>query len=173
MPPVGKSGAFTIFMSFSGLRVGSSMSAMQPSTISVRLCGGILVAMPTAIPLEPLISRFGRQRRQDRRLGQGLVEVGNEIDRVLLEIAQHLFGKPRQTGFGVPHGRRRVPVDRPEIPLPVHQRIAHGKILGHADHGIVDRAIAMGVVFSQAPRPRFWRISCTGGLRPRPRSCMP
>ena len=32
------------------------MSAVQ---ISLRLCGGMLVAMPTAIPVAPLISRFG------------------------------------------------------------------------------------------------------------------
>ena len=32
---------------------------MVASTISVRLCGGIFVAMPTAIPSDPLTSRFG------------------------------------------------------------------------------------------------------------------
>ena len=29
--------------------------------ISVRLCGGMLVAIPTAMPDEPLTSRFGRR----------------------------------------------------------------------------------------------------------------
>ena len=28
---------------------------------SVRLCGGMLVAMPTAMPAEPLTSRFGNR----------------------------------------------------------------------------------------------------------------
>ena len=32
---------------------------MQPSTTSVRLCGGMLVAMPTAMPLVPFTRRFG------------------------------------------------------------------------------------------------------------------
>ena len=32
---------------------------MQALTVSVRLCGGILVAMPTAMPVWPLTSRFG------------------------------------------------------------------------------------------------------------------
>ena len=36
-----------------------SIYAMQPSSTSRRLCVGILVAIPTAIPLEPLMSRFG------------------------------------------------------------------------------------------------------------------
>ena len=38
---------------------GRSMSATHASITSLRLCGGIFVAMPTAIPLDPLISRFG------------------------------------------------------------------------------------------------------------------
>ena len=36
-----------------------SISQMQPSMTSRRLCGGTLVAMPTAMPAEPLTSRFG------------------------------------------------------------------------------------------------------------------
>ncbi len=32
---------------------------MQASMISVRLCGGMFVAIPTAIPLEPFTSRLG------------------------------------------------------------------------------------------------------------------
>ena len=38
---------------------GFCTSAMQASTISRRLCGGILVAMPTAMPSLPLTSRLG------------------------------------------------------------------------------------------------------------------
>src|SRR2546427_1457373 len=36
-----------------------SMSITSASTTSERLWGGILVAMPTAMPEEPLTSRFG------------------------------------------------------------------------------------------------------------------
>ena len=35
---------------------------------SVRLWGGMLVAMPTAMPAEPLISRLGMRVGQDDRL---------------------------------------------------------------------------------------------------------
>jgi hypothetical protein len=38
---------------------GSSITRTSPSTTSPRLWGGMLVAMPTAIPEEPLTSRFG------------------------------------------------------------------------------------------------------------------
>ncbi|MCR6650571.1 MAG: hypothetical protein NVV73_03245 [Cellvibrionaceae bacterium] len=40
---------------------GLSISATQPLTTSPRLCGGMLVAMPTAMPPEPLTSRFGKR----------------------------------------------------------------------------------------------------------------
>ena len=38
---------------------GFSITLMSPSTTSRRLWGGTLVAMPTAMPEEPLTSRFG------------------------------------------------------------------------------------------------------------------
>jgi hypothetical protein len=59
MPAVGKSGPGTISISSSTVSSGLSSSAMQALMISDRLCGGMLVAMPTAIPDEPLTSRLG------------------------------------------------------------------------------------------------------------------
>ena len=35
------------------------MTPMTASITSRRLCGGMFVAMPTAMPVEPLTSRFG------------------------------------------------------------------------------------------------------------------
>ena len=58
-PAVGKSGPGTICISSPSVICGFSMSAMQAATISPRLCGGMFVAMPTAMPDEPLMSRFG------------------------------------------------------------------------------------------------------------------
>jgi len=58
-PAVGKSGPFTILRSSSSATAGSSMTRMIALPISRRLCGGMLVAMPTAIPLTPFTSRFG------------------------------------------------------------------------------------------------------------------
>ena len=59
--PVGKSGPFTYLESFSTSAAGSSINATSASTISLRLCGGMFVAMPTAIPVDPLTSRFGKR----------------------------------------------------------------------------------------------------------------
>jgi hypothetical protein len=40
---------------------GSSTKAMTASVTSRRLCGGMFVAMPTAMPDEPLTSRLGNR----------------------------------------------------------------------------------------------------------------
>ena len=58
-PPVGKSGPFTIFRRSPIVVSGSSISATTALTISRMLCGGMFVAIPTAMPLDPLTSRFG------------------------------------------------------------------------------------------------------------------
>ena len=47
---------------------GSASSARHASITSVRLCGGMLVAMPTAMPDEPLTSRFGMRAGSTARL---------------------------------------------------------------------------------------------------------
>jgi hypothetical protein len=60
---VGKSGP--LIRSISAARVSSSVASgwssaqVTPSTTSRRLCGGMLVAIPTAIPDPPLTSRLG------------------------------------------------------------------------------------------------------------------
>ena len=59
IPAVGKSGAGMCLISSSIPRSGFLSNAWQASTTSPRLWGGMLVAMPTAIPEDPLMSRFG------------------------------------------------------------------------------------------------------------------
>ena len=59
--PVGKSGPFTIFMRSAGRASGCSSTWIAASTTSRRLCGGMFVAMPTAIPPPPFTSRFGNR----------------------------------------------------------------------------------------------------------------
>ena len=59
VPPVGKSGPGTCSISPARSISGSSIIATRASQTSPRLCGGMLVAMPTAIPPEPFTSRFG------------------------------------------------------------------------------------------------------------------
>jgi hypothetical protein len=58
-PPVGKSGPGTSNSSSSSGISGFLMIAIVASMISFRLCGGIFVAMPTAIPPDPFTSSCG------------------------------------------------------------------------------------------------------------------
>ena len=57
--PVGKSGPFIVFINSSIVISGLSIICNTPSITSVKLCGGIFVAIPTAIPEEPFTKRFG------------------------------------------------------------------------------------------------------------------
>ena len=59
MPPVGKSGPLTNFIKSSMVHCGWSTRWTIASQSSPRLCGGMLVAMPTAMPVEPLSRRLG------------------------------------------------------------------------------------------------------------------
>ena len=56
---VGKSGAGIIFNSSFTESLGESIRAIVASTTSFKLCGGISVAIPTAIPEAPLSKTFG------------------------------------------------------------------------------------------------------------------
>ena len=109
----------------------------------------MLVAMPTAIPDEPFSSRLGRRLGSTSGSLQRAIEVVAEVDRVLIKIGQQFFGQLVQAGFGVTHGGGSVAIHRAEVALAVHQQIAHGEILGHARHGLVDGRIAVRVVFPQ------------------------
>ncbi|CAB4941915.1 unannotated protein [freshwater metagenome] len=64
-PLVGKSGPFTIpsivVKESSGDASGLSKAHCTALHISRRLCGGMLVAIPTAIPAEPLTNKFGKR----------------------------------------------------------------------------------------------------------------
>ena len=85
-------------------------------------------------------------RRQDERLLARLVVVRHEVDGVRVDVAQHLRREARQARFGVAHCRRRVVVDRAEVALRVHQRVAHGEVLAQPHQRVVDRRVAVGVV---------------------------
>ena len=58
-PPVGKSGPSMWRSSWATVRSGFAIIATAASITSPRLWGGILVAMPTAMPSQPVTSRCG------------------------------------------------------------------------------------------------------------------
>ena len=66
MPAVGKSGPGTSRISSGTVTFGFSMTWMAAFTTSPMLCGGMEVAIPTAIPELPLTSRFGKRDGRTR-----------------------------------------------------------------------------------------------------------
>ena len=58
-PPVGKSGAGKYFINSSNVASGFCANAHIASMDSPKLCGAMFVATATAIPLAPLINKFG------------------------------------------------------------------------------------------------------------------
>ena len=57
--PVGKSGPFIISINSSIVVSGLSITFIIPSITSDQLCGGMFVAIPTAIPDEPFTNNAG------------------------------------------------------------------------------------------------------------------
>ena len=119
----------------------------MPSMTSPRLWGGMLVAMPDGDARAAVDQEVRELGRQDLGHGQALVVVRDEVDRVLLDVGQHLGGQLRHPDFGVAHGRRRVAVDRAEVALAVDEEVAQAEVLGHPDEGVVGGLVAVGMVF--------------------------
>ena len=92
--------------------------------------------------------QIGEARRKNGRLALGIVIVGLELDRVLVDVLQQRVRHLGHAGFGVAHGRRRVAVDRAEIALPVDQRQPEGEVLRHAHQGVVNRLVAMRMILT-------------------------
>ena len=59
IPAVGKSGPFMCPINSSVVILSFSINAIKPFIISTRLCGGIFVAIPTAIPSDPFTKSVG------------------------------------------------------------------------------------------------------------------
>ena len=91
----------------------------------------------------------GEPRRQHDRLLQATVEVGDEVDGVLLDVLEHRHRDARQPGFGVAVRRGGVAVDGAEVPLAVDQRVAQREVLHHAHERIVEGDVAVRVVLAE------------------------
>ncbi len=80
----------------------------------------------------------------DRLFGL-IVEVGDEVDGLFVDVREHLERDTRETRFGVAIGGRRVGIDRAEVAVSVDERIAQREVLRHADERVVDRRVAVRV----------------------------
>jgi hypothetical protein len=85
-------------------------------------------------------------RGEHGRLAARLVVVRDEVDRVHVDVPEHLRGDPGEPALRVAHRRGRVVVDGAEVPLAVDQGVAQRKRLRHPHERVVDRRVAVRVV---------------------------
>ena len=99
--------------------------------------------------------KIWKRRRENGRLGPGLVVVRDEIDRVLVHVDHERGAKMGHARLGVTHGRGWIAFDRSEIALTVHQPLAHRPRLRHMDQGGVDHRFAVRVIVTAGVTANF------------------
>ena len=109
----------------------------------------MFVAMPTAMPPEPLTSRLGTRAGRTRGSCLRSSKFGGEVDALLVDVGEELDGELGEARFGVAVRGRRIAVDRAEVALPVDERVAHREVLREADHRVVDAGVAVRVVVGE------------------------
>ena len=78
-----------------------------------------------------------------------VVEVGIEVNRLFVDVADHFerdFGK---TSLCVTICRRRIAVYRTEVAVTVYERTANGKVLRQTHHCVVYGTVAVRMVFAE------------------------
>ena len=99
----------------------------------------------TGRAIDQQIGEFGRH---DQRFFFAAVVVWTEINGFFVQVVEQFMRDFGQTDLGVAHGGGVVAVDRTKVTLPIHQHVAQGEVLRHADNGVIDRAVAVRVVFA-------------------------
>ena len=123
----------------------------------------MLVLMPTAIPSGAVNQKVGHTDRKHLRLLFRLVVVGDEIQPSYPDPLNRL---PLQTSpAGPPYNawRRAVALDGTKVAVAVHQGHSLLKILGHDHQGLIDGAVAVGMVLTHGiahdTRRFLWGLS--------------
>ncbi len=86
--------------------------------------------------------------RQNLRFKRRVVVIRLIIDGVLVDVLGQRLRRLGQPRLGVPHGRRPVAVHRAKVALALNQRQTHGEALRHADERVVDRLVAVRMIFA-------------------------
>ena len=90
--------------------------------------------------------KIGEPSGKDGGFVLRIVKVRLEINRVLVDVVEHVLGDSVQATFRVSHGSGRIAVDGAKVALTVNKRIAQGKLLSHSNHGVVNGLVAVRVV---------------------------
>ena len=125
---------------------GLSISSTTASIASPSRCGGHVRRHPDRDPGRAVHEQVREAGRQHLRLPRRLVVVRLEVDRVGVDVPQHLGRDPREPALRVAHRRGGVVVEVPEVALPVDERVPQRERLGHPDERVVDRLVAVRVV---------------------------
>ena len=96
----------------------------------------------------PVGEQVGERRRQDDGLALLAVVGRAEIDRRLVDAFQQRERHRRQPRFGVAHRRGVIAVDVAEVALAVDQRVTDREILCETHQRVVDRDVAVRMVFA-------------------------
>ena len=95
--------------------------------------------MPTAMPAGAVEQQVGQRAGRTSGSCSLCVVVGAEVDRVLVDVGQQLFG---DAGSGGPRCSAWPPAQSPstraEVALAVDQRVAQREVLRHAHQRVVD-----------------------------------
>ena len=148
MPPVGKSGPLTNFSSVRSWTLGFSISATSAGAQFAEIVRRDRGRHADRDAGGAVGQQIGKGGRQHHRLFLLAVIGGAEIDRVFVQAVEQRLGHFGQAAFGVAHGGGVIAVDIAEIALALDQRIAHGEILGQAHQRVIDRLVAMGMIFA-------------------------
>ena len=95
--------------------------------------------------LRAIGKKIGKCRRQHHRFFAGTVVRAAEVYRVFVDAIDQQPRNFRQPRFRVAHSRRVIAVDISKVALPVHQRIALGKVLCEPHQRVVDGLVAVRV----------------------------
>ena len=92
--------------------------------------------------------QIGEFSRQNLRLAFRAVIVILKIDRVFIDVIDQRMRRLRHAHFGISHGGGAIAVHRAEIALTINELQTHRKALRHAHQGVVNRLVAMRVIFT-------------------------
>jgi hypothetical protein len=102
-------------------------------------------------------------RRQDRGLDLRVVEVRDEVDALLVDVAEQLDRELREARLGVAVGCGGVAVDGAVVALAVDERVAHREVLGETDHRVVDARVTVRVIVAEHVTDDGGALAVRGG----------
>ena len=97
----------------------------------------------------PVQEHEGELGRELHRLLKVPVVIGRKVDGARIHFLEKERRNGREARFCVAHRRRRIAVAGAEVAFGHKERIAERKSLRHAHEGVVDRLVAVGVVFAE------------------------